>query len=142
MRRRWVGSLVILAVSLAACTGGTTGSYSEAPDRPPGNGPPVPSGPTGAELTEDLKWIATPVGELLDVAKVRKIGAVGDIRSAWLLAAVIGHLYGFYVHNGHYALSKVYARLVWAGLKALSVPRSQGLLSRSLPTDEVQRRAR
>jgi len=89
MRRRWVGSLVILAVSLAACTGGTTGSYSEAPDRPPGNGPPVPSGPTGAELTEDLKWIATPVGELLDVAKVRKIGAVGDIRAAWVLADVL-----------------------------------------------------
>ena len=89
MRRRWVGSLVVLAVSLAACNGGTTGSYSEAPDRPPRDGPPVPSGPTGPELTDALNWIATPVGEFLDVAKVREIGAVGDIRAAWVLVDVL-----------------------------------------------------
>jgi hypothetical protein len=82
-------TIVTLAIAAATCGAGVTGSLSEAPNPPPLDAPFVPSGPTGRQLTEDLHWIATPVVELLDVARVREMAAHGDIRAAWVLVDVL-----------------------------------------------------
>ncbi len=89
MNRRLTAISVVLAVSVAACSPANTGSLSDPPEQPEVAGPSVPAGPTGSQLTEDLNRVATPVGEFLDVARVREIGLTGDIRAAWVLVDVL-----------------------------------------------------